>query len=364
MKIIEFIPQLGSGGGERFTVDLSNELSKDNEVILCVSHSIENTGFYRDDICSRVRIKCFYKKDGFDIFLPFIFCKFVRSEKPEVVHTHLSGLDYSFVSALLNRKVKHFHTIHSAADKETMDSDISRLIRKFLFKFHITKAITISPESHDSFVHFYGLDAPMILNGRCIPNSIIVPEDVRVEVQRYRVTPKTRIIVHLAHIDNVKRQDLMARVVARLISEGYDVSVLFLGRESDDTIVQKIREMNNPRFHLLGEKRNPLAYLSVADAMSLCSLYEGLPISLIEALGVGIIPVCTPVGGIVNVISDGVNGILSSTNTEESYYWAVKRFLDMNDQQVMEMKQLSRASFSKYGITECARKYQQLFSEK
>ena len=50
MKIIEFIPQLGSGGGERFTIDLCNELAKRHEVILVVSHSLESTV----ELCDRV----------------------------------------------------------------------------------------------------------------------------------------------------------------------------------------------------------------------------------------------------------------------------------------------------------------------
>lgn len=36
MKILEIIPQLSSGGGERFVVDLCNELSKEHDVTLMV----------------------------------------------------------------------------------------------------------------------------------------------------------------------------------------------------------------------------------------------------------------------------------------------------------------------------------------
>lgn len=43
----------------------------------------------------------------------------------------------------------------------------------------------------------------------------------------------------------------------------------------------------------------------MGDAYALCSSYEGMPISLIEAIGVGCIPVCTPVGGIVDVVHNG-----------------------------------------------------------
>ena len=41
MKILEIIPQLSSGGGERFVVDLCNELSKEHDVTLMVLHSLD-----------------------------------------------------------------------------------------------------------------------------------------------------------------------------------------------------------------------------------------------------------------------------------------------------------------------------------
>ena len=56
----------------------------------------------------------------------------------------------------------------------------------------------------------------------------------------------------------------------------------------------------------------------MGDAYALCSSYEGMPISLIEAIGVGCIPVCTPVGGIVDVVHNGENGFLSDGIGEES----------------------------------------------
>ena len=58
MKIVEVITFLGSGGAERFIVDLSNELSKGNEVyLLTVLDDKKDAGirnFYRFAIDSKV----------------------------------------------------------------------------------------------------------------------------------------------------------------------------------------------------------------------------------------------------------------------------------------------------------------------
>ena len=57
MKIVEFIPQLSSGGAERFVVDLANELSKQHTVYLLVSYPLDyNHNFYSSELSSRIKI--------------------------------------------------------------------------------------------------------------------------------------------------------------------------------------------------------------------------------------------------------------------------------------------------------------------
>lgn len=69
MKIFEVIPQLSSGGAERFVVDLCNELSEKHEVTLVVLHSVEKFGFYRDELSSKVKVVSMNKRMGFDMSL-------------------------------------------------------------------------------------------------------------------------------------------------------------------------------------------------------------------------------------------------------------------------------------------------------
>jgi glycosyltransferase involved in cell wall biosynthesis len=50
--------------------------------------------------------------------------------------------------------------------------------------------------------------------------------------------------------------------------------------------------------------------LAKADILCLPSFSEGVPITLLEAMGAGVAVVATAVGGIPDVVKDGVNGIL------------------------------------------------------
>lgn len=66
MKILEIIPQLSSGGGERFVVDLCNELSKEHDVTLMVLHSLDKVDFYLKEVSNNVRVVSMNKRMGLD----------------------------------------------------------------------------------------------------------------------------------------------------------------------------------------------------------------------------------------------------------------------------------------------------------
>ena len=95
MKIFEIIPQLSSGGAERFTIDLCNELSKEHDVTLVVLHSVEKFGFYADELSPKVHLVSMNKRMGFDAMLPYRLWRFIKKEEPDVVHTHLNGSVYT-----------------------------------------------------------------------------------------------------------------------------------------------------------------------------------------------------------------------------------------------------------------------------
>lgn len=363
MKIFEIIPQLSSGGAERFTIDLCNELSKKHEVTLVVLHSVEKFGFYADELASNVRLVSMDKRMGFDISLLFRLWRLIKKEKPDVVHTHLNGIIYISLSAAINRRVVYCHTVHNTADKEAGSSFVCRGVRRLLFKTKLSIPITISEESHRSFLDFYGIDAPMIDNGRNIPMNLKLSANVVDEFKTYRRSDKTRVLVCLARMYPVKRHTLLAKVTAQLYDEGYDFTVLAIGSTSQTDIVEEVKGLKSENFYILGERKNPLEYLKAADAYALCSSYEGLPISLIEALGVGAVPVCTPVGGIVNLVHDGENGILAAGLEEDDYYNAMKRFLDLDDEALCAMSKKAKESYAPFSMTECAQKYVSLFEK-
>ncbi len=362
MNILQVISTLNSGGAERFTVDLSNQLARNNKVTVVVLERIDPGWFLLKELHSDIKVISLNKTEGFSLKASAELFNIIKNNNIEIVHTHLTGIHYVIVAAMLQRrKITFVHTVHNTAKAEAR-SRKGILIRKMLFSCKFVYPVTISDDSHESFVQFYKTGARLICNGRNRP-EIKGDEDAATDIRKARVTENTRILLNVASIQASKNQLLLAKCVQRLVGEGYDVSLLIIGRKVYPEIVEEIGKLDCSRIFILGEKSNPVEYMALADAFCLSSLYEGMPISVIEAFSAGLIPVCTPAGGVADMIRDGYNGILSTGFTEDDYYRALKQFIDMEACTLEEMKNNAEKSYEVYSMEVCAGSYQKLYDE-
>lgn len=367
MRIVEIVPTLRSAGAERFVVDLSNELGVDNEVHLFVLDAYDEHDFFlKDSITKNVQIHFYenksiqYTKMNQMIKSLWVTKKLVAL-RPDVVHTHIYAINFILPSLILRLMgLKFFHTVHSDAQKE-VDSRIGEKVRRFGFNYGLINPVTISPNSDDSFFEFYQKKATLINNGRKVDVNHKASPEVIKEVSSYKKNDETIVLINVARISSVKRQELLSEVVSELIQEGENIILLIVGKKWEVNIVQFIENLHCPDIHLLGEKKLPIDYLVLADSFCLSSSYEGLPLSLLEAIGVGAIPICTPVGGIPNVITNGVNGFISEDISKESYKKAIRSFLKLTTEERKVMKEKAIASYAPYSMEVCAKNYLRLF---
>ena len=357
MKIVQIIPQLSSGGAERFVVDLSNELSRRHDVVLVVSHALTGqNAFYLPEVSERVKVCSLNKKLGFDTAYLYRLYKTIKKESPNVVHTHVESFAHFALLKWLFPRVKFVHTVHSDAQFEA-GGRLKTFLKRWFFRKGWCKAVTISNKSDESFKEFYRGSTPSLLiyNGRSLSVKWSDNELVSRVDGRYN-------LVSIAHISPVKNHMLLCSAVDRLTKNNAPIELYMFGRFVDEDIVNGIKALNNPHIHLLGEVENPRQYLHNADVFCMSSVIEGMPISLIEALSCGLTPVCTAVGGIVDIVEDGKNGFLSQDMTVESYVEAIERYLALTDNQKVEMKQQSIKSAQKYSIEECAKQYEIVYT--
>ena len=362
MKIVELIPQLEQGGAERFVIDLCNTLAIKHKVSLIILS--EHTGYFEKEVNNTVTIIHLKRKNGYDMSLLGKIHKLFKKLKPDIVHTHLDTITYTILETFMfPSKIKFIHTVHNDAGKEAGER-LSRWCRKFAFRTKKVVPVTISEESQRSFIDFYGITPQMIYNGRPEYAETSKLAEAKEEIATLRTNHESTTIVNIARISPQKNQLTLAKAVDRLNKKGCRIDLAIIGRNDDSPITPQLQALNCKQLHLIGTRSNPRDYMKASDAFCLSSVYEGMPITLIECFSVGAIPICTPVGGIVNMIEDGKNGILATGTSQEEIEAAILRFLNLTDEEKAEMKRNSSASFAKYDMETCANNYENLMQNK
>ena len=350
-----------SGGIEAIVCGLVNELSKTEEVTLCTIFEPHDDDVFYKKVSNRVHKITIGKKNfGFSFKEIFKIVKVIKDGKYDVVHVHGCFQYYFLAMLLLHGKVRFYYTIHSDAKMENQTWDWRLFkIKRFLFARRWVIPVTISKTSQESFKNLYNCDSELIFNGTPKP---ILCEDFR-EVEKYRFTENTKIFIHAGRISRPKNQVVLCKVFKRLLLEGKDVVLLIAGSPEEKPIFEEIKAYFCDRIVYLGERNDIPSWFKQADAFCLPSIWEGLPVTLLEALSVGCIPICSPVGGIKDVIKDNENGILSKSSSEQDYYDAICRFLALKEEKVVQLKRKALSTFDNYDIVKTAAHYLQLYTK-
>ncbi len=369
MRILHIIPNLAGGGAERFVVDLINEQAKTTNVWLCTLYDLKEglNDFFLQELSFDVKLVSLGKKLGLDLAIYQQIHRQITEIKPSVVHTHLASINYIVLfrlyCVLFNKKIKFFHTIHSDASFE-IKHPLEFFIRTAIYKSNLIQPITISEESQQSFrklyKHRYDI---LIYNGRKLTPPSFLYQQVAEEINKYKINNSTKVLANVGRIVEIKNQYFLAQIVNDLIQEGKNIVLIIIGDFSTNEgklIKSKIESLNNRHIHLIGQKRNVVDYLRVSDAFCLTSIFEGMPISLIEAMSVGCIPICTPVGGIKNMIKNNETGFLAEGVSYQSYKSAMEAFLSSNNYYMKD--NLISIFQKKYSISTTAKKYLDLYS--
>lgn len=356
------IYSLSSGGAEKFVVDLSNQLAKmGHDVILCMLLNTDDNRytFNKQFLDGKIKLHSMEFDRGFSLDKCKKVEKFIISENPDILHCHLNVIPYIFKFALLRNKPVIFHTLHNVAT-ETGGKGLQYYFNRFFYKCGKIHPVCISQICRRTYEEYYKLhNAPVIDNGRAAVGISNHFEEVKQEISSYKKTTKTKVFIHVARCNKQKNQRLLIDSFNRLNAENVDFILLIIGSGFESTDGVEFKRSACDRIFFLGEKKNVIDYLLCSHAFCLTSVYEGLPISLLEALSCGITPICTPVGGIPDVITDNINGYLSSGIDIDSYIHALKRYVE----KPLSPQILIKYYQDNYSIETCATKYETLYND-
>jgi glycosyltransferase involved in cell wall biosynthesis len=286
----------------------------------------DKLSFFREKIDEKVNYINLSCSKGLNIKSIYKIFKLIIDLNPDIVHAHLNTLLYILIpSFVFKRKIKFFHTIHNLANKD-VGFVIQKKINNFVYKNGLINGVAISKECRNSFNDFYGhSNIYLVENGNAKCEKTDKFQEVRDEINNFKSKNSNKVYIHVGRFSEQKNQKLLINVFNRFILENNEVELLIIGDYFDSIEATKLKDISESNIHYLGTKTNISDYLLNSDVFVLSSLWEGLPISLLEALSCGLISVCTPAGGITDVILDESVGYLSKDFSEEGLFEALKK---------------------------------------
>lgn len=305
MKIMQVIPYFCFGGAEIMCENLTYALKNAGQDVFVVSLYNERTPIAQRMEEAGIQIVYLDKKLGLDLSMVPKLAKLMGQERPDVVHTHLDVIKYAVLAAKLAGVKKCVHTVHSLADREA-EGRIQKIINGTYFRRGWSTPVALTPEVQVSVAEFYGLPLariPVIYNGidlsRCIPKTTYE-------------TGETMTILHVGRFDVPKNHAGLLEAF-RLLRETHPECRLRLVGDGDlraDMEALAKEKGVSDAVEFCGMQSNVYPYLHNADIFTLPSIYEGNPMTIIEAMGTGLPIVASRVGGIPDMIHDGESGIL------------------------------------------------------
>ncbi|MEO8711347.1 MAG: glycosyltransferase family 4 protein [Parafilimonas sp.] len=363
-KIVQMVPALGWGGAQVFCIQLCNELAKDtnNEVtLISMYHHLPEKHLPLSMLSDKVKFISLGKKPGIDPRIFLRIYKTLKNIKPDVVHTHLHSGYYCFYAyTRLKYPYKKIHTLHNLAKKDAPPH--GRKMFKYFFRKNIIEAVTISEEVHKSAVEEYGTCIKTLIhNGSDEVKPSSAFKETKEKTNSLKKNATTKVLLNVARISKQKNQMLLLDVMY-LVKE-QNVIAIILGDyvAEDKNIYDALMAAKPDNVFFAGKVTNVSDYLLCADAFVLTSTFEGLPISLLEALCAGAVPVCTPVGGIINIVSKDI-GFLSKDVNKDAYLKALQSYLNTDDAAIEQLKRNGKDLYNKeYSMKTCAAKYNALY---
>ncbi len=369
MKILQVTFNLTPGGAERFVVDLSNELVKENEVVLLtlMDDKVEQEKrlFYLFDLDKRVEYKNLgiQRGGGFRLKVLWKVFKAMERENADVIHLHVHSIvNFSIVGiVLLCWRTTIVQTIHTDF-KVGHSSAIYKFLFRTIGRMHKMRWAALSETNYKEMVSAYPfLLCRRIDNGRAPMVPSFLFDDVRREVEGYKETINSRVFLHVARCVPLKNQTMLVAAFNRFREMGNDAVLLIIGADFETALGQGIQKMAGKGIYILGTRKNIADYMLNADCFCLSSDYEGLPITVLEAILSGVPVVSTPVKGVLDVIKDGETGVISNDFSEQSYIDALGKAMTSLD--ILQKNASVAKENSPYTIAACANNYLDFYKE-
>jgi glycosyltransferase involved in cell wall biosynthesis len=316
MRVLWIIDGLGRGGAENMMPPLLKQLNERGiESRVCVlqvkkdssiTNEIERLGI-QVDVVNVTRLR---NPTNLVTIL-----RYVRQYRPDIIHTQLEESDIFGTIAAKIMNIPSITTLHTLEVVPKTDRSYWRnLIRWNLLGLFCSQIIAVSEITRQHYISM-GIKRNKIItlyNGVDLNRFMGFRENPPQKKSIFGLPNDSIVLSTVAVLREAKGLQFMLEAIPEILNKIPDLYYVIAGDgEYREALQQKLKYLRlDDRVKFLGYRSDIPQILAASDLFVFPSLIDALPTVLLEAMAVGKPIVSSNVGGIPEILENGVNGLL------------------------------------------------------
>lgn len=362
IKILYIIGQLGIGGAERQLLELVKHLDKDRYApkVCCLSG---DTSLAEDIRKTGTEVITFERKHGFEFRRLLQLYRLVKYENPLIVQTSMhSANSYGrIVAKLAQVPIMIASERDIGLDRTWVGLQFDKVLAK------IPSQMIVSNSRYGAeWITNCGIDyrkVTIIYNGIDISRFSFMRDIAAKKRQEMGFNPSEAIVGIVAHLTPVKNHECFLLAGRKILNTYPETKFLIVGdgplRSKLETVSKHLGLSDSVTF--TGQRRDVPELMAMLNVFTLCSLSEGMPNAVLEAMAAGKPVVVTNVGGCPEIVEEAKTGFIVPSNDPSAFAEKIMTLL-ANKELANRMGQTGRkrveANFTVHKMT---RSYEELY---
>jgi len=357
IKILSIINSLEIGGAESFLMNFALESKRNEDIDLEICTLYPST-FLRNKI-QKLNIPLWEFNLNFKYNLIGIFkiINLIKKRKYDIIHIHLfpAALFSSIASFFIPQKIKLVFTEHSVNNRRRSFA-IFKLLDLFVYSRY-SKIICVNRQVQLSLIRWLPKikkKTDVIFNG--------VPEPKLENLQ----FSKKYDVIFIGRLEKVKGINFLLKAVNILkIKQNKNIKLAIVG---DGSLKKQLEETAkrlkiNDSIKFLGSRQDISNLMISSKILILPSIWEGLPMTILEAMYLKIPIIATSVGGIPEIIENKKDGLLIPSKNPEIIAKTIIYLLENKDLQTKLTQNAYKKVKSLYSIQNYTKNILDIYKE-
>ena len=334
VKILLTIRQGKIGGGESHVLDLVRCLDKSKFTPIVLS-------FTDGPMVERlrgwgVRTHVIYTERPFDFSVWGKVTALLAQEEVQLIHAHGTRANSNVFRAAKNLNLPLIYSVHGWSFHQDQGYFL-KTFREAGERFLVEKSdltICVSESNKQDGVNRVGLKRTRVINYGIDLEKFNPDKPFDNLKKELKVSEDEKLVGYLVRMTIQKDPHTMIRAIAEVVKKFTKVKFLIVGNgDLKESTVALAEKLGVSKYIVFQDFRLDVPnVLSGIDVYCLPSLWEGLPIGLLEAMAMKKGIVATPVDGTKEVISEGHTGMLVPCQSPDELAKAILFMLEHPDQ--------------------------------